>query len=182
MRLNDNDASILNYAIKVVSGKKLTYNAKQYFIKHCIHLAIIYPYLLSLLDVYVFVSCKASLKQIESFSNMVYDESNRSYNYEGMCYAIYFSLKYNFPLKSISATRILNMDSCLVRLFGMLYYKKRHDTRTWKLFRDDAKQLQNTDMDRYWIYIYETLTYGNLKGEWRDLKKEGISFLKQEFL
>lgn len=182
MRLNDNDAAILNYAIKVLSGKKLTYGAKQYFIKHCIHLAVIYPYLLSLLDTYVFVPCKASRKQIESFSNIIYDESNRIYNYEGMCYAIYFSLKYNFPLKSISASGILDMDSCLVRLFGMLYYKKTHDTKAWKLFRDDAKQLQKMDMDRYWIYIYETLTYGNLKGEWEALKKAKISFLKQEVI
>ena len=158
MEQNDNNAAILNYAIKVLHKQKLTDNAKKYCINESMHLAIIYPYLLPLLDPYVFMPYKARQKRIKEFADIVYNESCRSFNYEGICYAVYYSLKYNFFLENISHSDVLEMDSCLARLFGMLYYQKANDKKVFKAFRDDAKQLQETDMDRYWIYVYETLS------------------------
>ena len=37
------------------------------------------------------------------------------------------------------------------------------------------------DIDEYWIFVYEVLTFGNLKSEWVKLKQANISFLKSEF-
>lgn len=183
MEQNNNNTAILNYAIKVLEKQKLTDNAKKYYINECMHLSIIYPYLLPLLDSRVFTPYKASKEQIKEFADIVYNESCSCFNYEGVCYAIYYSLKYDFCLEKISYTKILEMNSCLTRLFGMLYYKRLKDKEAIKAFKDDAKQLLKTDMDmdRYWIYIYETLSYGNLKDDWKKIKKAGISFLKTEF-
>ncbi len=181
MKENNNNAAILKYAIKVLFRQPLTDNAKKYCINESMHLAIIYPYLLPLLDFYIFIPYGVKEKQLECFVNLVYDESVKSCNYEGIWYAIYFSLKYNLSLNKISSDEIIAMDSCLARLFGMLYYKKAKDRSKWKQFRDDAKRLQTEDMDQYWIYIYETLTHGNLTGEWRKMKKANVSFLKRGF-
>lgn len=50
MQSNKNNAAILKYAIKVLSGKTLTDNAKKYCAKIILHLAFIYPYLVPLLE------------------------------------------------------------------------------------------------------------------------------------
>ena len=181
MKFNNNNSSIINYAFKVLCKKELTDNAKKYWIKKSMNLTIIYPYLLPLIDDFVFTPYNADKNIIEHFANIIYEESFKNFNYEGICYAIYYSLKYGFHLKSIDASKIIKMDSCLAKLFGMLYYKKYGNKKDFKLFRDDAKVLKETDMDRNWIYVYETLTFGNLCGEWKNLKKAGISFLKTEF-
>lgn len=45
-----------------------------------------------------------------------------------------------------------------------------------------ARQLKNTDMDRYWLFCYEALTEGNLPGQWRSMKQAGISFIRKEIV
>lgn len=45
-----------------------------------------------------------------------------------------------------------------------------------------ARQLKNTDMDRYWLFCYEALTEGNLLGQWRSMKQAGISFIRKEIV
>lgn len=36
------------------------------------------------------------------------------------------------------------------------------------------KKLKDIDMDRYWLFCYEAVSVGNLKGEWRKLKEAGV--------
>lgn len=49
------DAAVINYAVKVIRNKFiLTDNAKKYFYKKMLYLAEIYPYLLRIMDEYVF--------------------------------------------------------------------------------------------------------------------------------
>lgn len=181
MEKNSQDSAILKYAVKVLARQNLTDNAKKFILKECTHLAIIYPYLLPLMDEFVFKMCGANKDQIQNFTNTAYSESLKSSNYEGICYSIYYALKYDFQIVTINYDDILKMNSCLARLFGMIYYKKFGNSTIYKKFRDDAKTLRDTDMDQYWLYIYETLTHGNLKGEWRKVKEAGVSFLKSEF-
>ncbi|KIM07213.1 MAG: hypothetical protein KU38_10790 [Sulfurovum sp. FS08-3] len=47
------------------------------------------------------------------------------------------------------------------------------------------KKLANTlkdDIDEYWIFVYEVLTAGSLKSEWKQLKQANVTFIKSEFL
>ena len=64
MHEHDENAAILNYAIKTLLGKPrkgparaLTHNAKEYAAKTILGLATLYPYLVTLLDKYVFSTC-----------------------------------------------------------------------------------------------------------------------------
>ena len=36
-------------------------------------------------------------------------------------------------------------------------------------------------MDEYWIFVYEVLTVGLLENEWKKMKENNISFIKDEF-
>ena len=45
-----------------------------------------------------------------------------------------------------------------------------------------AMELKSTDMDRYWLFCYEALTYGNLSGQWRSMKQAGVSFIRKEIV
>ncbi|WP_433778046.1 hypothetical protein [Flavobacterium anhuiense] len=58
MLLENSDASVINYAIKVISKKHLGVNAKDYYIKQIHHLVLLYPYLINLLEFQVFEAHK----------------------------------------------------------------------------------------------------------------------------
>lgn len=43
-------------------------------------------------------------------------------------------------------------------------------------------ELKKTDMDRYWLFCYEALSWGSLRGQWRSMKRKGISFIRKEIV
>ena len=51
-----------------------------------------------------------------------------------------------------------------------------------KQLKEEAMRLRDDSMDENWLFIYETLSKGNLKGEWKRLKEADVSFVKKEFL
>ena len=67
----------MNYAIKVFSKRELSENAKNYALKTIMHFAIIYPYLIALLDEYVFKPFAAPKSDIEHFSNIIFDNAKK---------------------------------------------------------------------------------------------------------
>jgi hypothetical protein len=77
MHNNNNLASALKYAIKVLSNQKLSENAKIYFAKTILHSAIIFPYIIPLLDDYIFMPLKTDRSLIESFTNMIFNEGKK---------------------------------------------------------------------------------------------------------
>lgn len=76
MKENNNNAAILNYAIKVLAKQKVSENAKKYCVKTILHLSVIYPYLIPLLEQYVFTPYNAEIDIIERFSNMIFKAVN----------------------------------------------------------------------------------------------------------
>lgn len=181
MSNNENNAAILNYAIKVLAKQELTKNASQYCLRTLQHFAVIYPYLIPLLDEYVFKPFGAVSRDIEKFSNIIFNEALKDNNYEALIYVIYFSLKYDFDLKGKLVDRAINTDSCLLKCFVWCYYNKRQDKTAIGLLRDHAKQLQKTAMDEYWLFVYEALSQSDLNGDWKPMKEAGVSFIKEEF-
>ncbi len=179
---NGGNAAILNYAIKVLSKQPLTENARQYCLKTMLHLAVIYPYIVPLLNEYVFTPFSASKEDIAEFSKLVFEDSIAVENYEAAVYAIYFSLKYGFDLPGITADTAIQKDSCLLKMLTWMYYRKRNDTAELKKLKQHAKSLaDNDDFDSYWPFIYEALPQEQLKDEWKPMKKAGISFIKDEY-
>lgn len=177
MKDNDNNIAILNYAIKVLSRKNMTENGKRMFLNRCIAMTIEYPYLVTILDEIVFERVCTSKEKIREFADCFYSNEFITQNYIGCVYAIYYSLKYGFKLKSISVDKILATDNCLLKLMGMLYFKS--DKTEYKKFKKDARMLyESNKIDENWIYVYETLNIDILTGDWKKLKEKKISFLK----
>ncbi|MGN0831589.1 MAG: hypothetical protein ACI4NI_09905 [Candidatus Ornithospirochaeta sp.] len=177
MKDNQDNSAILNYAIKVLSKQKMTENAKSLCGKEFFHLALIYPYLIPLLEEYVIKPYNIGTDEIESFANIAYCNGLKDGNYEESYYGIYFAWKYGFKLKEISSEDILKTDNCILKLFGMLYYKS--EEKELEKYKEHARKLKASYvMDRNWLFVYETLSKDDFTDEWKGLKAKNISFIK----
>ena len=183
MRDNQMNSAILNYAIKVLSGQsnQMSNNAKEYSVKIILHLATIYTYLIPLLDTNVFEPFAVGSETVCRFANIIFKEGISCRNYEAISYAIYFSLKYNFKLDDIDADKSTESENCMFMLFTWLYYKKHGINNA--SFKKKAEELSENDKDfeRNWVFVFEVLTQGKLKGEWKPMKKAKVSFIRAPF-
>jgi hypothetical protein len=180
MHNSDNKSSILNYAIKVLSRQKMTNNAKDYYIKAILHYSILFPYLIPLLDDYVFKPHKATTCLIEKFTNKIYKDGIHYKNSEEISFSLFFALKYSIHINSISIDEILNTNNCVIFLLSFLYFKQIKNSATCKIIRNHALKLSlsEDDFNQNWVFIYETLPKSSLKGDWKDMKEKQVSFLK----
>ena len=173
------NASVLNYAIQVLSGlNKISKSGKKVAVERIFHLAIINPYLLHLMEKYVFVIYSVEPRDIQKFTQTIFNESIIKNNYEGISYALYFAVKYNFLIDGMSATKIIDTKDCISLVMAWLYYQRYVDIREIDQLKQEAIHLRNTDMDRYWIFVYEVLDESNLDKEWKTIKKGKVSFLR----
>lgn len=179
------DSAVLNYAIKTLSGHNMTASAKKLAAQRILHMSVVYPYLVQLMDDYVFTPFAVSQAQIKEYSDAVCVEAEATHNYEAMSYAIYFSLKYNFMLDKLDVGWVIDRGDCVLLLMTWLYYfKVNQGKRRASQLRPllvEAKRLSDSDFDRYWLFCYEALAMTDLLGEWKALKKAGVSFVKTVF-
>ncbi len=181
MEMNEKNSAILNYAVKVLGKLPLSENAKELCRKTVMHYAIIYQYLIPLLDEHVFIAFSASLTEIEAFSNKAYEDGYKNNNFEEMYYSIFFSIKYGFKISKINSSDIIKNDSCILKIFAWLYYKKFTDTTNLDILKDEAVRLSLNDFDENWLFCYEALNQNELKSDWKFLKKNKISFIIDEY-
>jgi hypothetical protein len=178
MKENEGNSAVLKYAIKVLSNKKLSANAKEYCTKTIMHLTLIYPYLATLLDKYVFDAFAVDSSLIGSFSQNLLDSGIKSRNYEEASLAVYFALKYGAILDGIDFCIIEDSNHCVFMLLCYLYHKQHKNSEQLKLLRELAETLKQTNMDAYWLFVYEVLPQSKLNDYWKNMKKQGVSFLK----
>jgi len=180
MRSNDFNSAILNYAIKVLSNQGMTDNAKVYCIKTILHLAVIYPYLIPLLDKYVFQCYSVDKTLIEKFTLDMFENSLLVKNYETASFCVYFSLKYDFQIPALTVDCGINSEHCIFLIFVYLYSEKYFSDTDKKKLKDYAKYLlsDNIEFERNWLFVYECLSKGLLKDDWKTLKNAGVSFIK----
>lgn len=180
---NNNNAAIINYATKVLSNKKLTPNAKTYFVNTIHHLVLLYPYLARLLEEHVFNSCNVAKDVIRRFSNNLLTLGIESNLNESIAYAIYFSLVYDFPLENEVHEIAINSRDCIVLLLGYLYETKHNKSKSnLKEYKKLAEELSDENtFDEFWLFTYEVLSQSRLKSYWKKLKQSNVSFLKNEF-
>ena len=183
MQKNKENTAILNYAIKALPVSKLSRNAASYTIKTVLHLCLLYPYLLQIVDEYIFERFHVPVDEIKCFSELVYDQELKSKNYDGVCHALYFALKYNFLIEATKAQDAEKSDSCMFRLMAFLYFKKNGIKAERAQLRQLALTLKKNDYDfgKNWLFVYEVLPQSDLPGDWKALKTNGISFLKKEY-
>lgn len=178
----DSDASIINYAIKILSNKHLDGNAKDYYIKQVHHLVLLYPYLVNLLETKVFEPHKIEQDIIKKIADDIYSYGIKKKMYEACSHAIYWALKYDFKIDilGLKEDAISSLD-CVFMTIAFLYDKKHNRKYYLKEYKDQAKSLKPNDFDRYWFYIYETLSWSELPRDYQTMKKEGLSFIRTEF-
>ena len=182
LAIETGNSAVLNYAIKTLAGKKLTANAKKLAAQRIMHMSDVYPYLVQLMEESVFKPFGVSLAEIKAYSDALYTDSKVSHNYEAISFAIYFSLKHGFTLNELDIDWVIKRGDCVLLLMTWLYYLKVNHGKTratqLKPLVAEAKRLRDSDMDRYWLFCYEVLSYSNLKDEWKVLKRAGVSFIK----
>ncbi len=183
MHQNRNNSAILNYAIKSLPKDKMTNSAEEYCVKTIMHLSMIYPYLLQIIDEYVFVQYKVSVDTIKVFAQEIYDQELKKHNYDGVCFALLFSLKYGFLLDTIKAQDAIVSDSCLFRLLAFLYFKKNAISNERAQLRQFAISLKTNkeDFGRNWLFVYEALPQSDLSEDWKTLKTHKVSFIRKEY-
>lgn len=196
MKDNKNNAAILNYALQIVFKKKMTSNAKKYFINTIHHLVLLYPYLIFLLDKLFNEKELIAQQDIEKISLDIFNLGKEKRNYEAMSYAFYFALKYNFKLKEEInlLEEVKRKEDCILMLLCYLYDKKNNnDTEEYKRIANDFiinTTSGNTNItildDEYWLFAYEVLLREDPSvldscEDWKQLKNSNISFIRQEF-
>lgn len=182
---NGKNASVIKYAVKVLSSQKLTLtdNAKKYCSKTIMHLAVIFPYLVPLLEKYVFVPYEVEQDEIKIVSKILYIDGIKGGNYEEAIYAIYFAIKHQFEIEEIATDDAIDCDSCLLKLFVWMYFSNLNDDGAIKKLKQHARDIleksqTDNDFDKFWLFLYEALPMSKLKGEWKPMKRAGVSFIK----
>lgn len=180
------DLAIIKYAIKKLAGMTLSDNAKILASKRFIHMAALYPYLLHLMEGYVFTPYGVGADEIKVLADSIYKKAKRINDHESICYAIYFALRYDFFLNELDRDYIIQQKDCITLIMTWIYYMKvnhwKRDASDVKPLNREAMALKSTDMGRYWLFCYEALKAGSLPREWKVLKQADVSFIKPEFM
>jgi len=178
----DSDAAIINYAIKIISKKYLGKNAKDYYIKQIHHLVLLYPYLVNLLEKYVFEAHQIDRQVISEIARDIYEYGCQKKIFEACSFAVYWSLKYDFDIGIITLKDdSINSLDCIFMMISYLHDKKHKQKAYLSEYRDLAKKLKKNDFDRYWLFIYETLSNVDLADNYKVMKKMGLTFIKTGF-
>ncbi|AVC44426.1 hypothetical protein B4919_06340 [Francisella tularensis subsp. novicida] len=184
---NKENTAILNYAIKVLSKKEMTLNAKEYFIKTIHHLTLLYPYLIHILDNEVFMKFSICKERINLISIDIFKFGIEKNLTEAISYAIFFSLKYDFKLHDDIFDKLHKLGDPIILLLSYLHdekylnsSKKFNQTSLGKKYKNLAKSMLD-NIDENWVFVYEVLSKDQLKDEWKKMKENGVTFLKEDF-
>ena len=182
MSENKDNASILLYGMKVLKGQKLTQNAQQYFTKMSVSLALIYPYIVPLLDECVFTPCSTDPAEIEKYLNLIYEHYFAKNYFEACSFALYYATKYDIEISSFDVNTVISKEDCIFDLMALIYCRKRKQSADQKTLKNYAKQLKaNGVFDEFWLFAYESLSVGLVTDDWKGMKKANVSFLKPEY-
>lgn len=190
---NDDNIAILNYAIKIISSKKMGSKVEKYFIEYVFHLIFIYPYLITILNKCVLKKYEISQIKLEKYISLLYSEGREQGNIEEQCYAIYYAIIYNLhiiPLenlvKSVQVEMSKELDednNGILNLLIWCYFKNKKQNDVVETIEDYAATLVNErggNIDDNWLFLYEILPKNKLKQPYRTMKDESISFLSPE--
>ncbi|WP_064965726.1 RNA-directed DNA polymerase [Tenacibaculum ovolyticum] len=179
MKSEKENSAILSYSIKIISSKYLGVQARAFYFKRLHHLILLYPYLLPYVDEFVLSPFNYSNSQIKQFLDDVLDYSIQKNLPEAISYVLFLALKYNVLLDKDYKSEILDREDCISMLLMYLYTLKQGDSI--KVFRKKAKNLSSLEPDKYWLFIYEVLPYNSLADNFKQMKKDKLSFIDDDF-
>lgn len=195
----------LNYAIKVLAKshahsqpsdidepqpRKLSLRAKRMYAQEAMNLALAYPYLVPILDEYVFIPYwHADLKDmIGVFATSLIKLGLHKLYPDAIAHAIFLALKYDFALglKDNELIQIVALDDGVANVL-LLEYAKLYDREEVKKAviarADELKEADQRDKDKQWLLIYQVWSVTDLKGNGQsflaDLKDINFEFFLQ---
>ena len=176
-----NNYAALNYAIKVVSTKKISKRAKRLYIKKIAQLALNHPYILPLLENYVFVFINENYSFLDNFLLHLMDRSLQNGATDALAFTFYYAIKYkkNLEIDKKTANNIVELNDCISMLLAFKYAELDKEVR--KVFitkADEIKKLSEREQDKFWLFLYETLSVEKLPTSLKDLKNDNIHFLE----
>lgn len=183
------DFAIINYSIKKLKEVKLSKNGEALAAKRFMHLAMLNPYLLHLMEEFVFYQYHVPIAEIKKFSDAIYRDATKVNDYESMCYSFYFAIQFDFDLDAAKKydkmlRKIIKSGDCILLTMTWIYFmiKNKGNSNTPEIIRltNEARNLAQTEMDRYWLFCYEALSPNDLSNEWARLKKARISFIRED--
>ena len=176
------DGAVFSYAAKVLSEKFLSEPARMHYVQTMLHLAYCYPYLYRYLDTYVFYAFDVETDIIQSFAVDMIKHGLVIRNFEEVAYGFFFAIKYGFSLGNVDVAELEKTCDCISLTLAAQYFRNRNEMQNFRRLHDHAIELANHDesFDEFWPFVYETLDCRELKSEWAKLKKEQVSFLKNE--
>jgi hypothetical protein len=173
------NGAVFSYAVKVLSGRYLAEEARQYYVKFILHLAYCYPYLYQYLDEYLFYAFDVETDSIRGFAEQMLKHGYSVRNFEECSYALFFAIKYNFQLDSFNAKTIIGTQDAILMAIAWQYVSCFGIEEEKKVLHDHALSLNEKAFEENWILGYEALTANELPGPWKTLKKKKVSFLKR---
>lgn len=174
----EEDLAVYKYAAKMISSCSMTKNAETYFLKIFGHLSCIHPYLISCLEMVMTNIGTFDVDLIKNISDEVFSKSMQEGNYYSAYFALYFAVKYKFELKDYSNVAIIDSDDCLLKLFALMYCRKKNKTVWVSALCENASNLQASgEFEANWVFCYEALKADELESEdWIALKKSKVTF------
>lgn len=176
--------SVLLYAMKMLSGKKLKSSARRYYADMASHLVCLYPYLVPWFEATVIEAVGMDGGRICAVARMLYRHAMTNRDYLTACYALYYATRFEFEIP-VNACQIVESGDCLLKLFALLYSQAVADANLLAILMEHAKTLVGEgggeEFDRNWLFLYEALPANELpSGEWREIKKANVSFVNRE--
>lgn len=174
--------SILYYAIKSLKTFNLTPNAKEYLVKSSVSLALLYPYLVPVLDEFIFKNYNVTSDKIGEYANMIYKKYIDKNNFEAAAYALLYAINSNNSIENLDLDKVIESKDCILLLMAFIYCRKNKWHSGVHTLRAYAKKLiLENDMEQYWLFVYECLGHDLLTDEWVHMKKANVTFLKDDY-
>lgn len=182
MAKNRDNASIFLYGLKMLQHHTLTPNAKGNLVKTVISLSLLYPYIVPLLEQYVFTTCDTDKREIEKYINLIYERYFSHNGYEACAYALYYAVRYDGLLKSFDVSHVIEKKDCILMLLALIYCRKHEKAEALDKLRAYAVKLKDdSEMEEYWPFVYECLSVDDLEDDWKRMKQANVSFLKEAY-
>ena len=188
---NEGEYSVVNYAIKMVP-RRLNLRAKRLFVQEIVNLALLYPYLASIIDEQVFMRHRyvGLVDVIGRFAGELLDRGIQRVYPDAVVHALWFALKYDLKLEGNNSVveeklkQVIEMDDCLAQVLTREYairHRMKNVRDGIRRRTDKLKGLERRESDRYWLLVYQVWRERTLRGNGQEflaqLKRRRFTFL-----
>jgi len=180
MASEKDNTAILNWAIKKISKENMSSETLKLFIDKIHHLVLIYPYLVRILQVSVFDAYGVTPAEIKKISLNLIKEGLRTDQYEMVSFGLFFAIQNRFKIAlSDYLKEILDSNDCVLMTLAYLHQKRAG--RSLSRFETKAKELRDSEIERFWLFVYEALPASELTGDYLHLKNHNVSFINSDY-